>query len=267
MEERTPVIAHMKKRRPSVVSSTGSTASKKHQERKIETPMVQRETRHVDILRVIVLILLITIAILASVGVYYFALGTEKEKFKGEFENNANLVINSFQDSVGRDLGAIHAMATSITSYVVATRQEFPFVTIPDFVLRGSDLRVQADALIVHWMPLVTDENRGAWEEYAVENRAQIDEAFVEDMRRRDEQDRFFETTRMRENANVGNRMLQTPPEVARNESILPDGSGFHQRIWSTGAVTPRGDEPDNEGPYLPLWQRSPINQAKQVSC
>lgn len=227
-----------------------------------EATLVQRETRGINILRCVVLILLITVATLASVGVYFFSLQTETRKFEDDFETNARLIIDSFQRSVGRELGAIHSMSTSITSLVRATMQEFPYVTIPEFELRGSDLRIQADALIVHWMPLVTDEQRVAWEEFAMQNRDQVDLAFEEDEKWRIEQDVHFGLEMIGEEAtNTGS---QRPP--APNETISTDGSGFHPRIWSTGAVIPRGDEPDGTGPYLPLWQRSPVNSAKQVS-
>jgi hypothetical protein len=68
-----------------------------------------------------------------------------------------------------RRLGAINSMATAITSYALDTKQTFPFVTIPHFEIRGSDLRIQADAAIILWTPLVTDETRVAWEDYALE--------------------------------------------------------------------------------------------------
>lgn len=224
-----------------------------------EEALVQRETRDINILRLVVLILLITVATLASVGVYLFSFNSETQKFEDDFDYNARLIMDSFQRSVGRELGAVHSMSTSITSFVLASVQEFPFLTIPHFVLRGSDLRIQADALLIHWMPLVKDENREAWEEFTLENRGQIDEAFVEDAKWRIEQDMRFGLEAI--NASIG----EQPQQPAPNETVLTDGSGFHPRIWSTGGVTPRGDEPDGGGPFLPLWQRSPVNGARQV--
>jgi hypothetical protein len=64
-------------------------------------------------------------------------------------------------------------MATAITSYSIDTHHAFPFVTVPNFGLQGSDLRIAADATMIVWMPLVTDENRAPWEEYALANRTQ----------------------------------------------------------------------------------------------
>jgi hypothetical protein len=162
---------------------------------------------------------------------------------------------------VERRLEAIHTLATTVTSYALDAEKTFPFVTVPHFAMRGSDLRVQADALIVHWMPLVTDETREEWEAYTFENRYHIDNAFEEDAELRQRQDEEFgyieATSRRLQEAQVprnvgGSRTLQVP----HNESILDDETGFHPRIWSPGSLSPRGDEPEGSGPYLPFWQR-----------
>jgi hypothetical protein len=81
------------------------------------------------------------------------------------------------------------------TSYSLDSKQTFPLVTIPDFEIRGSDIRVQADAACIFWMPLVTDETRVAWEEYALASRSQIDEAFLENTKQREKQDAEYGLT------------------------------------------------------------------------
>jgi hypothetical protein len=139
-------------------------------------------------------------------------------------------------------------MATAITSHSLDTKQTFPFVTIPDFEKRGSDLRAQADATTISWTPLVTDETRVAWEEYALTNRFQIDEAFLEDAKLREKQDDEFGLTNT---SSTGIRMLQQ----SQQETILDDGTGYHPSIWSSGGTGLVGDAPEGSGPYLPLWQ------------
>jgi hypothetical protein len=211
--------------------------------------LAKKETKAVNALRVLVLALLLVTATLTSVGVYFHISLEEKQNFEVEYQANAERIIESFNDAVERRLGAINSMATAITSYALDTKQTFPFVTIPHFEIRGSDLRVQADAAIIHWMPLVTDETRIAWEEYALAERYQIDEGFQEDAKQREKQDEEFGLTNT---TGTGDRMLQH----SQQETILDDGTGYHASIWSNGAVSPRGDEPEGSGPYLPLWQR-----------
>jgi hypothetical protein len=210
--------------------------------------VARRETKAVNVLRALVLLLLLVSATLASVGVYFYTSNAEKQKFEAAYTANAHRMIGSFHDAVERQLGAINSMATTITSYALDTKQTFPFVTVPNFEIRGSDLRVQADAIAVLWSPLVTDETRTAWEEYALTNRAQIDEAFEQDTKRRKIQDDEFGLTN---SSGTGSRMLQQ----SQKETILDDGTGYHSRIWSNGAISPKGDKPEGSGPFLPGWQ------------
>jgi hypothetical protein len=210
--------------------------------------LVRSETRVVNVLRVLVLLLLLIMATLTSTGVYFYTSNDEKQKFEVGYQANAERIIESFHDAVERRLGAINSMATSITSYSLDAKQTFPFVTIPNFEIRGSDLRVQSGANSILWLPLVTDETRVAWEEYALLNRSQIDEAFLEDEKQREKQDDEFGLTNT---SSTGIRMLQQ----SQQETILDDGTGYHPRIWSNGGIGPARDQAEGSGPYLPFWQ------------
>jgi hypothetical protein len=210
--------------------------------------LARSETAVVNVLRVLVLVLFLIMATVTSTGVYYYTSNDEKQKFEVGYQANAERIIESFHDAVERRLGAINSMATSITSYSLDANQKFPFVTIPNFEIRGSDLRVQADAASILWLPLVTDDTRAAWEEFALINRAQIDEAFLEDVKGREKQDDEFGLTNT---SSTGIRMLQP----SQQETILDDGTGYHPRIWSNGGIGPARDEAEGSGPYLPLWQ------------
>jgi hypothetical protein len=224
---------------------------RKRAKKNIETDyktLARRETKIVNVLRVLVLLLLLITAALTSIGVYFYTSNEETHNFETGYQANAQRIVESFHDAVERRLGAINSMATAITSYSLDAKQTFPFVTIPNFEIRGSDLRLQADATSIVWLPLVTDEARAAWEEYALSNRSQMDKAFVEDVKRRDKQDDEFGLTKT---SSTGVRMLQQSDQ----ETILDDGTGYHPKIWSTGDVVTAGDEAEGSGPYLPLWQ------------
>jgi uncharacterized protein (UPF0333 family) len=223
----------------------------KEEERESETDyeaLARSETVVVNVLRVLVLLLLLIMATVTSTGVYFYTSNDEKQKFEVRFQAKAERIIESFHDAVERRLGAINSMATSITSYSLDAKQTFPFVTIPNFQIRGSDLRVQTGATTIAWLPLVTDETRDAWEEYALINRSQIDKSFLEDEKLREKQDNEFGLTN---SSNTGIRMLQQ----SQQENMLDDGTGYHPRIWSTGAISPAGVEAEGSGPYLPIWQ------------
>jgi hypothetical protein len=210
--------------------------------------LARRETKVVKVLRVSVLVLLLVTATLTSVGVYIYLSNEETQMFEAGYQSNAQRIVESFHDAVERRLGAVNSLATTVTSYSLDAKQTFPFVTIPNFEIRGSDSRVQADATSIAWLPLVTDETRDAWEEYALINRSQIDEAFLEDVKQRGKQDDEFG---LANTSSIGNRMLQQ----SQQENILDDGTGYHPRIWSNGAIGPPGVDAEGSGPYLPTWQ------------
>jgi hypothetical protein len=210
--------------------------------------LARRETKAVNVLRVLVLVLLLVATTLTSVRVYIHLSNEETQMFESGYQANAQRIIESFHDAVERRMGAINSMATAVTSHSLATKQTFPFVTIPNFEIRASDLRVQAHATNIVWMPLVTDATRDAWEEYALINRSQIDVAYLEDVKQREKQDAEFGLTNI---SSTGNQMLQQ----SQQESMLDDGTGYHPRIWSTGDIGLPGVEAEGSGPYLPLWQ------------
>jgi hypothetical protein len=211
--------------------------------------LARNETKVVNVLRVLVLVLLFVTAMLTSVGVYFYTSNDEKQEFESAFQANAQRIVESFHGAVERRLGAINSMATSITSYSLDTKQTFPLVTIPNFEIRGSDIRVQADSTSILWMPLVTDETRVAWEEYALTNRSQIDEAFLEDAKQREKQDNKFGLTNTN-STDIG--LWPQSPHI----TTLDDGTGYHPRIWSKRATGPPMDDIEGSGPYLPVWQR-----------
>jgi hypothetical protein len=212
--------------------------------------LARRETKAVNVLRVLVLVLLLVTATLTSVGVYIVLSNEETKTFESGYQVNAQRIVESFHDAVERRLGAINSMATAITSHALDAKQAFPFVTIPNFEIRGSDLRVQADATNILWLPLVTDETRVAWEEYALINRSQMDVAYLEDVKQREKQDAEFGLTNS-SSSTTGNRMLQQ----SEQGTILDYATGYQPRIWSIGDISQAGDEAEGSGPYLPFWQ------------
>ena len=87
----------------------------------------------IHILRLAVLFILVSAAVLLSFGVYKYTKKEAESRFEAEYRIYANELIEAFHMSIERRLGAINAMATAITSHALATNQTFPFVTVPDF--------------------------------------------------------------------------------------------------------------------------------------
>ncbi|CAB9528965.1 respiration control sensor protein ArcB [Seminavis robusta] len=240
---------------------------------------LRKETIVINCLRFAVLAVLIVTAAVLAAGIYHYTRNDERENFMAHFEDSANLVMDSFHDTIERNIGSVSAMSSGITSYALQqqanTNQSFPFVTIPHFEVLGSHLRVQAGSHIVHYMPVVTEEMRPAWEEYAMEHRHHIDDSFAMDRYYQSRQDMEFGIEQQAPNQqqqqtnNQGSRRRLQQDETTEQEkfpmTILDDESNFHPKIWRNQAVTTPGDEPDGGGPYIPQWQRSPINPKKQA--
>lgn len=208
------------------------------------------ETRLVHALRLLVGIVLVSATVLAATAVYRLTKHDEKLRFQSHVKVQSGLIANNLNHAVSERLGVLSSMATTITSLAMATDQEFPFVTIPDFALRGCDTRVQSRAHVLHYMPVVYDENREAWERYALKHRGHIEEDFRDDWEHRRRQDQEFGFPVL-DNEDIGWR-----PQQYQNVTLLQDGSNYHPRIWSSGETFPEGDIPVENGPYLPFWHR-----------
>ena len=216
--------------------------------------LAKTETRVVHILRIAVLFVLLVAAALISTAAYLYTRDEEVEAFRAHFEDSVLEIAESFRDTVERNIGAASALSTEITSYALESNSTFPFVTLPEFELKGSHLRQQSGSHIVHWLPLVTDDKREDWEEYASEKRGHIQESFQRDGYYRTQQDR-----RLGMGGNTSQRALQEQEQQGNTTEVAPMSvleDGYHQRIWSNGAVTPIGDMPEGSGPFLPAWQR-----------
>mmetsp|Transcript_11948 Transcript_11948/g.34526 ORF Transcript_11948/g.34526 Transcript_11948/m.34526 type:complete len:1265 (-) Transcript_11948:28-3822(-) len=235
----------------------------------------RKEIRSVAILRWLVVIVWLATACTICFGfVKRQTERTEYEDFEFQYYTHAQQILSSFNAAIDKKLGAINTMANSFTTYAQYSNQRFPFITLPNFDVVGENTRVLADSHVIHWLPLVTDEDRPKWEEYALANRSHADEAYEREERVRQRQDQDIEST-----ANSGGRLLQDsesllPPGFENGappgfnvttikNPTLQDGTGYHPRLWIFGKEQDI-PLPNNTGPYLPLWQRSPVNSAKQ---
>jgi signal transduction histidine kinase/CheY-like chemotaxis protein len=230
----------------------------------LSSSLAEAETRVVKCLRVAVFLVLVLTAALVCTGVYLYTRNREEDNFTTNFENDARQVMESFHDLIERNIGAIASLSSSITSHALTTNTSFPFVTLPHFETMGSHSRDLSGSHIIHWLPLVTDEKRGEWEQFAMENRDQIDTAFQNDYQFREEQDAEFESNNRETDKNT--RHLQEL-EPSPTLTILDNETNYHPYIWKNGAVgSAAGDELPGEGPYLPGWQRR-YEKGMYVNC
>jgi signal transduction histidine kinase/CheY-like chemotaxis protein len=226
-----------------------------------------RESMPICVLRFAVLFVWLAAACCVSYGVYWYTKRSAFHEFEIQYQADAEKIVESFHATLDKRLGAINTLATALTMYAKCSNHTFPFVTMPDFVVSGSNTRILADAAIVHWLPLVTEETREEWEEYAYANRHQVDEELAKDQAFRRQEDIKWgytspenrELEELETTESVSNTTDNSTIIVVNN--VVQDGTKFHYRIWSpeTKEVIPTGS-----GPYLPIWQRSPVSQSGQ---
>ena len=73
----------------------------------------------------------------------------------------------------------IESMSISITSHALSSRSEFPFVTVPHYPQRAKHLLKLSGSYYLGYSPLVTDQQRDAWEDYTVNNQNWIRDALI----------------------------------------------------------------------------------------
>ena len=240
-----------------------------------------RSIRAINVLRCLMITFLIVTTSLMCSGIYMYANQKQHELFCNNYQHGSIKIMKTFHTYIQTSLMSLEMLSKTITSHAQSHNLTFPFVTVPDFELHGVNARILSKSHVIHYMPLIYDSNREAWEEYAMNHRTHIDVAFQNDLSLRLQQDEYFAmhenyhrldgggddsaSNLKKKNGVDDDRRLQgnqggggVPKESPWNETILDDGTGYHPRIWSIGAMDPYGDYPTttNGGPYLPLWQR-----------
>jgi len=126
----------------------GDEAARQHlaEAEQVRKTLARKENQAVAYLRVILMMVLLVTATLASVGVYFYTKRDEEDTFTSEFAANAAKILESFHEAVEVKLNAIDTLSVTITSFALATGATFPNITIPDFEYLGASTRIGADA-------------------------------------------------------------------------------------------------------------------------
>lgn len=113
------------------------------------------ETRLVNTLRWALLFVLVSVTILVSIAVYYITRNDQVQRFEAHVQLYETKILETFARAMANRLQTMNALATAITSHAMSSSTAFPNVTLPDFALRGSTVRVQANTHAVHYAPVI----------------------------------------------------------------------------------------------------------------
>jgi hypothetical protein len=116
----------------SVVSSTFTTSKELNlaSRQGNEHQLAGKETKKIAYLRFFVAGFLLLTAALVSVAVYMFTRDDQEQDFETQFESQAIRILERFHGAVESKLGAMDALATSVTSFALSSGASFPNVTI-----------------------------------------------------------------------------------------------------------------------------------------
>ena len=149
-------------------------------------------------------------------------------------------------------------LGVSCTAYARSVNAEWPFVTMNDFQQRSASARSLSGALFMELLPIVTGENRPAWEEYAVANKGWLDEG-------RDYQKSIGMDLFATAEGDTNHRSLSSNETAEADPTVLnfvlgeSGDSPIADKIWRFGEDWSTVPQDYTDGPFFPIWSSSPI--------
>ena len=128
----------------------------------------------------------------------------------------------------------MHSFSTTITSYAIATRAQWPFVSLPHFEVRGTETNNLSNSILLSYAPYVPTNETDKWERYTGYMQKWIQEGV----------DYNYE---LHEDYLNGSHVLDP----------------IKKEIWdypNHDPTDPKGSrvKVNHTGPYLPVWQMAP---------
>ncbi len=139
----------------------------------------KKETRFVQYMRLLVLIVLAGSMAGAGYAVYWFLDNSETDDFKEDFAADASKVMASIGQNLDRTLTALDSFSVTTVSYAKDTNSTWPRVTIPDFEVRAAKIRALSKAVYLTIYMLIERDQRDEWEAYADLNNGWVDESIA----------------------------------------------------------------------------------------
>lgn len=189
----------------------------------------------------------LTVTVIAAIIVASIIFVVIRNQEDLDFEDRFNLVALAFfdevNDNIGLTLSALEMMTISFTSHADEYNQTWPFVTLPDFEAKADSARAFANSFAMGLVPIVSLEDRTAWEDYSVFNAEWIEDGFQydEDVLGLPHLRRLEEDTEHRDTSNLAGSF---------SDSI------FRLQM---GSANPGLEADNSEGPYMPAWQNAPV--------
>ncbi|KAG7358627.1 hypothetical protein IV203_015216 [Nitzschia inconspicua] len=161
-------------------SSETSVSSAKEGSKDPSEAFAGKETVLVFRLRVLVILALLSAAIAVSAVVYKITYESEEDEFETQFAGSATKILSSFENIVQDKIAAVGSLALAATIYTANNNITWPLFALDSFQERAAIAKSLSDAIFIGMYPVIFDENRSAWEQFAQDHFYDIcDEAIV----------------------------------------------------------------------------------------
>jgi hypothetical protein len=217
--------------------STLSTSNQQLRENDLKSALAVRRLKMV----ILTFFTLTAAGVTAAFCTYrHYSRQAQEKEFKNRFREDANNMLASLGMSIDSTLAATDAFAVSMLAYAKATNQTYPFVTIGDFPVQAGKLLKNSRAKFVNTYQVVEESQRREWEEYSSTHNGWVEESVEVQSR-----DRSYK------GPNITDQYLE---DNYMGHYDLIHGYDEHVFGWENNT-----DGVSHEGPYLPLWQCTPV--------
>jgi len=131
---------------------------------------INQETKAVQRLRVVVLLVMLALAGAVTTATYIFLSDQEEDDFKSSFELYASTIIESSGFSASGIRSSANDFSDYMSSSAAVMNSDWPFVTFPDFERRANSLRELTGAVGVVLLPIVQEYQEFPWSAYTQNN-------------------------------------------------------------------------------------------------
>jgi hypothetical protein len=145
-----------------------------------EDAVTKRENRFLGLAKLFFLLFLLSLAAIVSYFWWKNATEAEEETYKNAFHQFAGKIIQVFFSRVDYRVASATTLAASLSSQARQSEMTWPNVSFANFERRTAASRRLTSASTVWFAPLVQPEQRGPWEDYAVENQSDLSNNFTD---------------------------------------------------------------------------------------
>jgi hypothetical protein len=148
-------------------SQASSGTDKKSVDVAVSPGIASKESKAINRLRLLVLLVLLTAGTIVCILVYRLSMSSVYEQFSAQYQGQAEQIALAFQRIPLEKFGSLGALRLAIMAEADDKNVTWPFYYMSSFEKRSAVARRLSETLNVNILPLVADADRTAFEEYA----------------------------------------------------------------------------------------------------